>query len=81
MAMLGTTASMIAFLNNLVAGATVTLAVTALFGRDRLAIALAAGIATAAVLMAFFISYQTKRFEGLQKMFEASRNESLTDEH
>ena len=42
---------------------------------------LAAGIATAAVLMAFFISYQTKRFEGLQKMFEASRNEGLTDEH
>jgi hypothetical protein len=75
MALLGTTASMIAFLNNLVAGATVTLAVTALFGRDRLAIALSAGIATAAILMALFISYQRNRFEGLQKMFEATRNE------
>ena len=74
-AMLGTTAAMIAFLNNLVAGAAVTLATTAMFGRDRLGLALGAGIATAAILMAVFMRYQQNRFEGLQRMFKAAESE------
>jgi hypothetical protein len=76
-AMLGTTAAMIAFLNNLVAGAAVTLAITAIFGRDRLGVGLGAGIATAAIFMAVFISYQTKRFERLQRIFKAAENEGV----
>jgi hypothetical protein len=76
-AMLGTTASMIAFLNNLVAGAAATLAVIAITGRERLGLALVAGIAMAAILMALFMSYQAKRFEGLRKIFDASESEGL----
>ena len=78
-AMLGTTASMIAFLNNLVGGAGVTLGAIALFGRDRLGIALRAGIGATVILMALFMSYQRNRFQELQKMFEATRNEGLAD--
>jgi hypothetical protein len=72
LAMLGTTASMIAFLNNFVAGAAVTLGVLAMFGRDRLSLALIAGIATASILTALFISYQKRRFEALRKTLDAS---------
>jgi hypothetical protein len=73
LAMLGTTASMIAFLNNLVAGAAVTLGVSALLGRESIAIALAIGIAVAAILMALFMSYQKRRFAALQRVFDAAR--------
>ena len=76
-AMLGTTASMIAFLNNLVGGATVTLGAIALLGRNRLGIALCAGIGATVILMALFMSYQSKRFQELQKMFEATSVEGL----
>jgi hypothetical protein len=79
-AMLGTTAAMIVFLNNLVAGAAVTLAATSIFGRERLGLALCAGIATAAILMATFMSYQIKRFEGLQRIFEASEEEGIAQD-
>jgi hypothetical protein len=72
LAMLGTTAAMIAFLNNLVAGAAVTLASTAIFGRDRLGVAIGAGIVTAAILMGMFMSYQSHRFEWLQQLFKAT---------
>jgi hypothetical protein len=76
-AMLGTTAAMIAFLNNLVAGAAVTLGVIALIGSDRLAIALVAGIATTAIFMSLFMSYQKRRFEGLQRLFETTRDRGI----
>jgi hypothetical protein len=79
-AMLGTTASMIAFLNNLVAGGAVTLAAISIFGRGRLGIDLGAGILTAAILMAVFISYQRKRFERLQRVFEAANTEAVARE-
>jgi MFS family permease len=72
MALLGTTAAMIAFLNNLVAGAAVALGVSAVYGRDHLAMALAVGLVVAAIFMATFVSYQKKRFEALQKVFESS---------
>ncbi|HMI58055.1 MAG TPA: hypothetical protein VK511_08405 [Gemmatimonadaceae bacterium] len=78
LAMLGTTAAMIAFLNNLVAGAAVTLAATAMFGRDRLGVAIGAGVITAAIFMAVFMSYQKGRFEGLQEMIEGAENEGMT---
>jgi len=73
-AMLGTTATMIAFLNNLVAGAAVTLGVIGGLGRNRLGLAILAGIATAAMFMGVFMSYQKRRFMGLQKIFEASED-------
>jgi hypothetical protein len=75
--MLGTTAAMIAFLNNLVAGAAVTLGVIALMGAEHLRAALTAGIATAVILMALFMSYQRRRFEGLQRLFDATKDEGL----
>jgi len=73
-AMLGTTATMIAFLNNLVAGAAVTLGVIGGLGRNRLGLAILAGIATAAMCTGAFMSYQKRRFMGLQKIFEASED-------
>ena len=78
-AMLGTTASMIAFLNNLVAGAAVTLGVIALIGSDRLGVALVAGVATTAIFMSLFMSYQKRRFEGLQRLFETNSDEGLAN--
>jgi MFS family permease len=74
-AMFGTTAVMIAFLNNLVAGATVTIATATIFGRERVSIAIGAGIATAVIFMVAFMSYQKKRFVGLQQAIEATENE------
>jgi hypothetical protein len=76
-AMLGTTAAMIAFLNNLVAGAAVTLGVIALMGSDRLGIALVAGVATTAIFMSLFLTYQKRRFEGLQRLFKSTGDEGL----
>jgi hypothetical protein len=79
-AMLGTTASMIAFLNNLVAGGAVTLAAIAITGRERLGLAIVAGVATAGIFMALFMSYQKHRFVGLQKTFDASSDEGLASD-
>ncbi|HEV7705628.1 MAG TPA: hypothetical protein VGO46_15125 [Gemmatimonadaceae bacterium] len=77
-AMFGTTSVMIAFLNNLVAGAAITLAAIAIFGRERFGIAIGAGIVTALIFMAVFMWYQNRRFEGLQRAFDAAENEGIT---
>ena len=79
LAMLGTTAAMIAFLNNMVAGAAVTLAAIAMFGREQLGDAIGGGIAIALILMIAFISYQKKRFEWLQRTFDATERASDAD--
>ena len=71
-AMFGTTAVMIAFLNNLVAGAALTLALTAIFGRERLGLAIGIGVAIAALMMAAFMSYQRKRFAALQRALDTA---------
>jgi hypothetical protein len=49
-----------------------------MFGRDRLGLALGAGIAMAAILMAAFMRYQENRFEGLQRMFKAAESEGAS---
>lgn len=71
-AKLGTTATMIAFLNNLVAGAAVTFGVSAMYGREHLAVALGAGVVVAVIFMAMFISYQSKRLDALQELFAST---------
>jgi hypothetical protein len=62
LAFLGTTASMIAFINNVVAGAGVTLLVGARLAPGRACLAIAAGVGTAVLLTALFLAYQHWRF-------------------
>ncbi|HEX6703844.1 MAG TPA: hypothetical protein VF169_03720 [Albitalea sp.] len=57
-----TTASMIAFVNHVVAGAGVTLLVDASMGGDRTALAVAAGVVAALLLTVAFFAYQGWRF-------------------
>jgi hypothetical protein len=59
---LGTTAFMVAFVNNTVAGVVVALGVRALLGGDRLGVALACGGVAALMLMYVFAGYQRWRF-------------------
>lgn len=62
LAFLGTTATMIAFINNVVAGAGITLLITALIGKEHQGMALSGGIAAAMLLSAAFMAYQRWRF-------------------
>ena len=62
-AFLGTTASMIAFINSFLAGAGVTLLANGLLGRDHKWLALSIGIASAVLLMVAFLAYQRWRFK------------------
>jgi hypothetical protein len=62
LAFLGTTATMIAFINNVVAGAGITLLAIALFGNDQQWLALSGGIASAVLLSLAFLTYQRWRF-------------------
>jgi hypothetical protein len=57
-----TPASMVAFINSLVAGAGVTLLVVQIFGRDDTLTAIALGVVTALVLSAAFLSFQHWRY-------------------
>jgi hypothetical protein len=57
-----TNASMVAFINSIVAGAGVTLLAGELLGRDRLRLALGLGVASAAAVMAMFLLYQRWRY-------------------
>jgi hypothetical protein len=61
-AFLSTTASMIAFVNSMVAGAGVTLLAADRLGTSRTGLALAFGAAAAVVLMAAFLVFQRWRF-------------------
>ena len=61
-ALFGTTATMIAFINNFVAGAIVTLGVVALSDRDGIPFAVGCGVAAAVVLSVVFLMYQRWRF-------------------
>jgi hypothetical protein len=60
-ALLTTAASMIAFINSVVAGACVTLLVASL-GSDRIGLGLSLGAAAAVALMASFLAYQRLRY-------------------
>jgi hypothetical protein len=64
-----TTASMIAFINSIVAGAGVTLLASALLG-GRIGISLAIGLATVVVLLVAFVAFQRWRFS----MFQGTRS-------
>ena len=61
-AFLTTTASMIAFINGIVAGAGVTLLADHLLARDGISLAVWLGVAAALVFMAAFLIYQRWRF-------------------
>lgn len=61
-AFLGTTATMIACINSVVAGVGVALLVYAVVGADSVVIGLAAGVVTAMVILALFLVFQRWRF-------------------
>lgn len=61
----GTTASMIAVINNVVAGAGVTLLTRRLLGSDDVWLPLSIGIAVAVLLTLAFVAYQRWRFMAL----------------
>src|SRR5205823_14852591 len=65
-ALFSTTASMIAFVNNIVAGAGVALLANVLFHGHRIALALLLGVIVAVMLMAVFLVYQRWRFRILE---------------
>lgn len=65
-AFLTTTSTMVAFINNIVAGAGIALLARWLLGADRTLLAVLLGAAGAAVLTAAFLAYQKWRF----RMFE-----------
>jgi hypothetical protein len=60
-----TTASMIAAINSLIAGATAVLAAALTFGRGHLAILVPSGLPVAALCMAAFYRYQDSRYQSL----------------
>jgi len=61
-ALLTTAATMIAFINSIVAGASVTLLVNSLFSVYHISVAVTVGFAAAAGLMAAFLAYQQRRY-------------------
>jgi hypothetical protein len=61
----GTTASMVATVNGIVAGVGAALACVQVFGRGSIAIALIVGAATVAGLLAAFYTYQDRRYQVL----------------
>jgi hypothetical protein len=66
MAFLGTSATMIACINHLVAGAGVALLVVQLWGREHVGTAVAAGVVSFAVLTVAFLVFQRWRFATLR---------------
>ena len=65
-ALLGTTATMIAFIDSIVAGAVVTLGINALRGGHHVGVALTCGIVSVVLLMTAFVVYQRWRFSIVQ---------------
>jgi hypothetical protein len=62
---LGTTATMVAFMNSIVGGAGVCLLADELLGVDRRAIALSCGVVVAMILVATFLAYQRWRLDAV----------------
>jgi hypothetical protein len=69
LAFLGTTASMIAFINSVVGGTAVAVLVGAWLGGDPVIPAAIAGAVTTVVLMAVFVQYERWRFKGTGKVW------------
>jgi hypothetical protein len=65
-AFLTTAASMIAFINSIVAGTGVTLLANTLLGGDQIRLAGGLGVTTTVVLMATFLAYQRWRYRSAE---------------
>lgn len=63
---LTTAASMIAFINSIVAGTGVTLLASSLFGGDQTRLVVGLGVAATVMLMAVFLAYQRWRYGGAE---------------
>jgi hypothetical protein len=72
-AFLTTAASMIAFINSIVAGTGVTLLANRLFGGDQIRLTVSLGVAATVVLMSAFLAYQRWRYRSADAT--ASREE------
>ncbi|PYQ60243.1 MAG: hypothetical protein DMF58_08885 [Acidobacteria bacterium] len=72
-AFLTTSSSMVAFINNIVAGAGIALLARWILGAQRTMIAVLIGIGVAAALMAAFLAYQRWRFSMFEPVVPASR--------
>ena len=68
-----TSASMVAFINNIVAGAGIALLARWILGAQRTFIAVLLGVGAAAALMAAFLAYQKWRFTMFEPVVPASR--------
>ena len=66
---LGTTASMVAAINSIVAGAAVALVAAWLLGREQVVLAVMLGIAGALISMGVFLIYQRRRFDEFERAF------------
>jgi hypothetical protein len=75
-AFLTTTASMVAFINSVVAGAGVTLLAYNALAPGRMGVALALGAAAAVALMALFVVFQRWRFSMVRLAVEPRRTRS-----
>ena len=72
-AFLTSAASMIAFINSIVAGTGVTLLANSVVGRDQIRLALGLGVLATVVLMTIFLAYQRRRYRDAEAA--ASREE------
>ena len=79
-AFLGTTASMIAVINSVVAGAVVSLLVSAVAPKSPNWIGIAAGVIAALILTAVFLSYQRWRFAAFDATTRRARPATVTDD-
>jgi hypothetical protein len=71
-AFLTTSSSMVAFINNIVAGAGIAPLVRWLLGPQRTLLAVLAGVAGAAVLMAAYLAFQKWRFTQFEPILPPS---------
>jgi hypothetical protein len=76
-AFLTTTSTMVAFINNIVAGAGIALLARRLLGADRTLLAVLLGVAGAAVLTAAFFGYQKWRFGMFEPVALAGRHQGV----
>lgn len=74
-AFLGTSASMVALINNVVAGAGIALLINALFGGNHVSLALSCGAVSVAILTAIFLAYQRWRFSSIHLAMQPAASE------
>jgi hypothetical protein len=74
-AFFGTSASMIAFINNIVGGAGVTVLMNSLLGGDRKGLALSCGAVSVIILTVVFLAYQRWRFSTVELATQPASSE------